>query len=759
MVSQSPQNILFRRRGLPVAWALSPRSMWRPDTPVSSCGICRIAFLISLTAGLLSGAASRLPATYLAGLPAGASVARIAVDFDGNLLVAGTLQPSATDFNSQDAFAAKFAPDGQARLYYVALAGSLSDVASAIAVDGAGNAYIAGSTSSPDFPTTVGALQSGLNGASAAGFVVKIDASGNIVYSTLFYAASGQRTSAKAIALNSAGEAFVTGQTAGGNVPTTPGGVQPTNPSPFFVLRLSANGDRLIYSAGGLGGASITVDAQSNAYVLGFSFISDGSDVPVTPNAYQSRVTFTDCASNMAFAFPCDHQYAAKLDPTGTKLLFCTFVSGSYQDAPSQILVDSNGDVYLSGTTGSTDYPTTPGALGTKNRVVAPPPPIPIPGDFSFSLVLLNTGYVTKLSGDGTRLIYSTLLGGSQMDVVTGIALDSANRLYVLARVQSPDFPGLPVAPQACLPNHLQDMPVVAMLDSNGGSVAAEWLVEGVAPGTPEAGLAVNPQGGVELLTGGPYLASIGATGGGSPDEIACITDAFDYSQAGVVSPGQLLSVFGSSIGPTTPVAYDPASQTLPTSLGGTSVLVNSVPAPLIYASASQINFIVPYQVAGQPAVALQVNTPAAAAMRRTLAVAPMTPSLATGGATSYPVCQGQTPAGSVEAIVLNQNGTQNSCANPAPQGSRVAVFLNGTGVNVPGGTGANPSTLVPLQPTVADLSGNTIIRAVSVPWAPLGSWEVDVSLNPYYQGYQTLRLTVGGTAVKEQIVAVWEAQ
>jgi uncharacterized protein (TIGR03437 family) len=437
-------------------------------------------------------------------------------------------------------------------------------------------------------------------------------------------------------------------------------------------------------------------------------------------------------------------------------------VSGSYQDAPSQILVDSNGDVYLSGTTGSTDYPTTPGALGTENRVVAPPPSIPLPGDFSFSLVLLNTGYVTKLSGDGTHLIYSTLLGGSQMDMVTGIALGSANQLYVAARVQSPDFPGLPAAPQACLPSRLHDMPAIALLGSNGGSVAAEWLVEGVDPGAAQAGLAVNPEGGVELLTGGPYLASIGTAGEASPDEIACIDDAFDYSQAGTISPGQLLSIFGNSIGPTTPVAYNPASQTLPTSLGGTSVLVNSVPAPLMYASASQINFVVPYQAAGQPAVTLQVTTPNAATMLRALAVAPMSPGLATGGAAGYPVCQGQTPAGSVVAIVLNQDGTQNSCANPAPQGSRVAVFLNGTGVNVPGSTGANPSTLVPLQPTVADLSGNTIVRAVSVPWAPLGSWEVDVSLNPYYQGYQgyqTLRLTVGGTAVREQVVAVWQAQ
>jgi hypothetical protein len=264
-----------------------------------------------------------VPGVYLAGLPAGANVARIAVDLDGNLLVAGTVQPSVANSNSQDAFAAKFAPGGQTRLYYVALAGSLSDAASAIAVDSAGNAYIVGGTSSPDFPTTVGALQSSLNGASTAGFAVKIDASGKIVYSTLFYAASGQSTSAKAIAVNAAGEVFVTGQTAGGDFPTTPGSIEPKSPyNTFFVLRLSAAGDRLVYSVGALGGVSIAVDPQSNAYVVGFSLNSDGSEVPVTPNVYQSQVTFTACSSNQAFEFPCDHQYAAKLDPTARS--FCS---------------------------------------------------------------------------------------------------------------------------------------------------------------------------------------------------------------------------------------------------------------------------------------------------------------------------------------------------------------------------------------------------------------------------------------------------
>ena len=136
-----------------------------------------------------------------------------------------------------------------------------------------------------------------------------------------------------------------------------------------------------------------------------------------------------------------------------------------------------------------------------------------------------------------------------------------------------------------------------------------------------------------------------------------------------------------------------------------------------------------------------------------------MMPSLATGGATDYPVCQGQTPPGSVTAVVLNADGTPNSCANPATAGLTVSVFLNGTGINVPGATGANPSGPVALQPAVVDLAGNLVLRAVSVPWAPLGSWEVDVLLlSPIYGGYQNLRLTVGGAAVRETTVAVWES-
>ena len=770
MAFPPPPATAFRGRGTPAARAFQPRSPWRHDTPAPFQCVSRLALLLLLAAGPLLGAGSSVAAAYLPGLPVTASISGMALDGSGNLLVSGSVQPG-RDITVRDAFAAKFSPDGQTLLYYLVLADLLSSAAVPMAVDSAGNLYVAGNTTSPDFSTTPGALQTSFNGASLPGFVVKLDPTGKTVYSTLFYAESGESTYPWAMAVNAAGEVFLTGETVGGNFPTTPGSLQPAYPvDTFFVLRLGAAGDRLIYSVGGVGESSIAVDAQNNAYILGASFYADGSDVPITPGAYQSTITPTICSAAglfFGFAFPCQHQYAAKLDPTGTKLLFCTFVSGTYSETPAQILVDANGDVYLAGTTGSTDYPTTSGALQPIDNVTPPPPSFPSQEFYAYSAPQLQTGYLSKLSGDGARLIYSTFLGGSQMDSITGMAMDPAGELYLAARVQSPDFPGLPALLQPCLPSRLHDMPLVARLDPNAASVTGAWLVEGVDPGatgpvlalSAQTGPALDPQGGLDLLTAGPHLARIPASGAPPADALACIVDAFDYAPSGTISPGQILTIFGNSIGPASPLSYDPKLPTLPTVLGGASLLVGGVPAPLMYVSAGQIDFIVPYEIQRQTNTTLQLAAPGGVSAARTLAVSPMMPSLATGGATDYPVCQGQTPPGSVTAVVLNADGTPNSCANPATAGLTVSVFLNGTGINVPGATGANPSGPVALQPAVVDLAGNLVLRAVSVPWAPLGSWEVDVLLlSPIYGGYQNLRLTVGGAAVRETTVAVWDS-
>jgi uncharacterized protein (TIGR03437 family) len=383
-----------------------------------------------------------------------------------------------------------------------------------------------------------------------------------------------------------------------------------------------------------------------------------------------------------------------------------------------------------------------------------PPNPIDVQPFFGYAPAFPNTGYVTKLSGDGTHLIYSTFLGGSQADSVTGLVLDSKGQAMLSLQVQSPDFPGLPAAPIRCLPDRLHDFPVVVTLDAKGSTVTSTVVVEGVSPGAAQT-LVLDRQGGAYLLADGPYLADTRST---AADAIACLTDTFDYASSGAISPGQMVTIFGNSLESATPALYDPQAATLPTTLGGASVLVNGQAAPLVYVSQNQINFVVPYEVSGQSTATVQVKSPNATA-QRTMTVTALTPSLNNGGATDYPVCQGGTLLGSVSALVLNEDGTRNSCSNLAHAGSLVRVFLNGAGVNTPGSTGENPPTPVAISPFVSAVLHN-VERVVTTPGAPLGSWEVDVRLSSVaYPYYTTLQLSVAGVPVREKAVAVWIAQ
>jgi uncharacterized protein (TIGR03437 family) len=688
-------------------------------------------------------ASSSTHATFLGSLPAGATPTGSAVDKDGNILISGNLSAS----SPVHAFLAKLSPDAQTLIFFQKVGGNGTDNAGPVAVDSSGNIYVSGVTSSPDFPTTSGAWQTSLSGASGAGFVTKFDSMGKVVYSTLFYAFQGQSTGVSGIAVNAAGEAFLTGITVG-HFPASTSPLQPNNPAnTFYVLRLSSAGDNPIYSVGVPGGTAIAVDAQSNAYITGFADYY--SDLPVTPGAYQTTVPYTVCGSTRAFVMLCEHQYVAKLDPTGNKLLFWTFVSGSYQDLPAAIAVDSQGNVYLGGTTGSADYPTTTGALGTTNRAAAPPylnnPDL---------LPLANTGYVTKLSSDGTHLIYSTLLGGTNTDAVTGLALDANGQLYVSARAQSPDFPSLPQAPARCLPDLQHDIPVLLTLDPNGAAITSESTIDGVPNSAVQLGLALAPQGGAVLVAGGPYAAVVPTLGDGAQDAIGCIADSLDYSQGGIVAPGQLLTIFGTGIGPATAASYDPSATSLPAVLGGVSVLVNGQPAPMLFASSGQINFVIPYEAASLASITIEV-----AGAKRTLPTASAVPSLAIGEMTGYSVCDGGTPYKSAAANVLNEDGSTNTCANPAKAGSTVKFFLNGTGINSPGSTGQNPANPIPLLPAVTERAGYQVVRAISAPGSPLGVWEVDVKIPPSAQQYILISLSVGGTPANEQNVPVWVTQ
>jgi Bacterial Ig-like domain (group 3)/Beta-propeller repeat len=308
-------------------------------------------------------------------------------------------------------------------IYSTYLGGSGPDDGWGIAADSAGNAYISGSTESIDFPT-VNPLQPTLSGHGDA-FVAKINPAGSaLVYST--YLGGSLWNGAEGIAVDGAGNAYVTGQTTSTDFPTTPGAFQTVcnggsncdSDGDAFVAKLNPEGSALVYSTylGGSNfdvGEGIAVDSAGNAYVSG---VTDSADFPTTPGAFQTVCNGgSDC-------FPNGDAFVTKLNCTGTALVYSSFLGGSWEDLGVGIALDSADNAYVTGGTGSTDFPTVNPLQGTNGG-----------GYFD--------AFVAKINAAGSALVYSTYLGGSLDDYGTGIAVDGAGNAYITGETTSANFP------------------------------------------------------------------------------------------------------------------------------------------------------------------------------------------------------------------------------------------------------------------------------------------------------------------------------
>jgi len=299
-------------------------------------------------------------------------------------------------------------------VYSTYLGGNDYDIGLGIAADAAGNAYLSGYTFSANFPTTAGAFQTNLGG-SANAFVTKLNSTiSGIVYSTYLGGSGGDASTG--IAVDASGNAYVTGSTSSTDFPTTPGAVQPTygGAGDVFVTKLDPTGSTLLYSTylGGSGddaSSGIAVDTLGNVYVTGYT---SSTDFPATPGAFQKTY-----GGGLADAF------VAKVNPTGNApLLYSTYLGGSDIDIGYAIAVDAAGNAYVSGHTASSNFPTTSGAFQT-------------------TLGGSVNAFVTKLNPTGSAPLYSTYLGGSGMDAAQGIAVDSLGNAYVSGYTDSGDFP------------------------------------------------------------------------------------------------------------------------------------------------------------------------------------------------------------------------------------------------------------------------------------------------------------------------------
>ena len=399
-----------------------------------------------------------LYSTYIGGSNSDVS-GGIAVDKDGNAYIVGTT--GSADFPAPnprqedgdiigssgfDIFAVKLNPTG-GRVYstipshtadYKILSGDKDGInetlvatatsadSNSIAVDNAGNVYITGSTGVGFFPTVNAAFEDdGYSGYSEGdsnleGFVMKLNAAGtDIVYSTYINGVPGSSQAPQDIAVDSVGNAYVTGITAG-NFPTL-NAVQSTfggGTSDAFVTKFNPTGG-LVYSTylGGsgseqfdIGASGIAVDSNGNAYVTGGTTSTDFPKPQPEQKSFQP--TYGGGESDA---------FVVKLSADGSQLLYSTYLGGSSQEAGYKIAVNAQGNAYVVGRTlfnkSLTNFPIENTLEETQNKDSDP-------GTFD--------AFVTKLSPDGSSVVYSTLLGGNQGDE-TGhdIAVDPAGNAYV----------------------------------------------------------------------------------------------------------------------------------------------------------------------------------------------------------------------------------------------------------------------------------------------------------------------------------------
>src|SRR6185312_15592804 len=337
-----------------------------------------------------------------------------------NLLVVNAFQPTFGGGNFQgarDVFVTKINSSGTSVLYSTYLGGRGDDKYGRLALDSSGNAYIAGETSSTNFPV-FNAFQGLYGGGSSDGFVTKLNAFGSAVfYSTYF--GGNQFDAAAAIAVDPNNNAYVTGRTTSPNLFTF-NAIQPafsggTN-ADAFVTKFTSSGLAVFYSTylggnAGVGfdaGLGIAVDTAGSAYVTGNT---SSTNFPL----------FNPIQNFFAGGFPDGDAFVTKFSPAGTTLAYSTYLGGGDNDVASSIAIDGNGNAYVTGSTGSSNFP--------------------VLNAFQVSYGGNGDAFLSKVNPGGTALVYSTYLGGTNNESGNDVALDSALHAHVAGTTISTNFP------------------------------------------------------------------------------------------------------------------------------------------------------------------------------------------------------------------------------------------------------------------------------------------------------------------------------
>ena len=399
--------------------------------------------------------------------------------------------------------------------------------------------------------------------------------------------------------------------------------------------------------------SALAVDANGVVTAAG---TTDAFNFPVTPGSFQSQ--YAGQTNDVDI-------FVTRLNAQGSALVWSTLLASAPTIASDNILLsgiavdsDSGGNVVLTGTTDAASVPVTAGALQPK-----------FDNPQGFELGPIN-GFVAKVNATGSNLLFSTYFGID--DALSAPRLDAHGNIWITGSVA--DQSGLLLHPNSLnLGGSL-----IAELAPDGSSVLfSELLSNGVAG----QDLALNPDGSLlavgtlanawlDASTGFILRLPRGAPGGVS---ILSVADSAVNEVTGTLAPGEFLSIYGTGLGSA--------------AAGGTQVSIDGILAPMLYASANQINVLVPYEIQAGKQVNIQITTDAGSAQTGPLQVVPAQPGI---------------------FVVLNADGSVNSASQAAAPESVITIFVSGAGAlntSLPDGTIAGSPAPVPALPVLVDIS------------------------------------------------------
>ena len=357
-----------------------------------------------------------------------------------------------TEYNDDsDVVVFKLDSRGSSLLYSTYIGGNDTDSGGAITIDDKGNAYVTGYTYSQDFPTNSEAYDTTQNGYEDL-FAIKLNPDGSdLLYST--YIGGSDTDYGRAITIDFEGNAYVTGETWSEDFPTTVGAFDNSYNGwgDTFVVKLNEVGSSITFSTlmGGYDveeGWAIEVDDDLNIFVAGYS---SSPDCPTTIGAYDN--THNGKPDVLIF----------KLNSEGSSLIYSTFVGAPGQDVAYDMRIDDNGCAYVSGHTRSVNFPTT---IGSHDNTYN--------GGFADAFAL-------KLNSEGTDLVFSTFIGGSEWDESIGLAINSNGDMIITGWTNSTDFP---ITSNAYDTSHNGENDVFLLqLNSDGSSLRYSTFIGGSA--------------------------------------------------------------------------------------------------------------------------------------------------------------------------------------------------------------------------------------------------------------------------------------